>query len=161
MCRRAVKQKYNQLTKQKVFEHKIEVIMSWQIGIEILMPVWIPGVDITRNAFLRTSFKMLKNGQCTSRNVRFKLFVVGALKLFSSKDIMCKPYCFCTKKNQTKLERICKHESSSKSVQVVANIHVNLQFSGKTALKRHITLSYKYQASEGKIHFVPFFTKIY
>ena len=24
------------------------------------MPVWIPGVDITRTAFLRTSFKMLK-----------------------------------------------------------------------------------------------------
>ena len=65
------------------------------------------------------------------------------------------------KKNQTELERICKHECSSKSVQVVANIHVNLQFCGKTALKRHITLSYKYRASEGKKHFVPFFTKKY
>ena len=64
------------------------------------------------------------------------------------------------KKNQTKLKRICKHESSSKSVQVVANIHVNLQFRSKAALKGHITLSYKYRASkasEGKIHFVPFF----
>ena len=64
------------------------------------------------------------------------------------------------KKNQTNLERICKHESSSKSVQVVPNIHVNLQFCGKAALKRHITLSYKYrasEASEGKIHFVSFF----
>ena len=69
------------------------------------------------------------------------------------------PYCLCTK-NQTKLKRICKHESSSKSVQVAANIHVNLQFCGKAALKRHIRLSYKYrasEASEGKIHFVPFF----
>ena len=47
MCRRAVKQQYNQLTNQNVFEHKIEVIMSWQICIEVLMPVWIPGVDIT------------------------------------------------------------------------------------------------------------------
>ena len=68
------------------------------------------------------------------------------------------------KKNQTKLERICKHESSSKSVQAVPNIHVNLQFCGKATLKRHITLSYKYRASkasEGKIHFVPFFTKKY
>ena len=67
-----------------------------------------------------------------------KLFVVGTLKL----------------------ERICKHESSSKSVKVVANIHVSLQFCGKAALKRRITLSYKYrasEASEGKIHFVPFF----
>ena len=36
--------------------------MPWQIGIEVLMPVWIPGVDITRTAFLRTSFKMLKKG---------------------------------------------------------------------------------------------------
>ena len=73
---------------------------------------------------------------------------------------MRKPYCLCTKKNQTKLERICKHESSSKSAQVVANIYINLQFCGKAALKRHITLSYKYRASEaneGKIHFVPFF----
>ena len=66
------------------------------------------------------------------------------------------------KKKSNKLERICKHESSSKSVKVVANIHVSLQFCGKAALKRRITLSYKYrasEASEGKIHFVPFFTK--
>ena len=34
--------------------------MPWQIGIEVLMPVWVPSVDITRTAFLRTSFKMLK-----------------------------------------------------------------------------------------------------
>ena len=34
--------------------------MSWQICIEVQMPVWIPDVDITRTAFLRTSFKMLK-----------------------------------------------------------------------------------------------------
>ena len=67
---------------------------------------------------------------------------------------------FCTKKNQTKLKRICKHESSSKSVQVVANIHVNFQFCGKAALKGHITLSYKYrvsEASEGKNIFCAFF----
>ena len=77
---------------------------------------------------------------------------------------MRKPFYLCRKKNQTKLKTICKHESSSKSVQVVANIHVNLQFCGKAALKEHITLSYKYrasEASEGKIHFVPFFTKKY
>ena len=57
---------------------------------------------------------------------------------------------------------ICKHESSSKSVKVVANIHVSLQFCGKAALKRRVTLSYKYrasEASEGKIHFEPCFTK--
>ena len=47
MCRKAVKQCYNQLTNQNVFERKIEVIMSWQICIEALVPVWIPGVDIT------------------------------------------------------------------------------------------------------------------
>ena len=72
---------------------------------------------------------------------------------------MRKPYCLCTKKSD-KTKKVCKHESSSKSVQVVANIHVNLQFCGKAALKGHITLSYKYrasEASEGKIHFVPFF----
>ena len=45
---------------------------------------------------------------------------------------------------------ICKHESSSKSVKVVANIHVSLQFCGKAALKRRVTSSYKYRASEGK-----------
>ena len=87
-------------------------------------------------------------------------FVVGALKLFSSKDIMRKPYCLYTK-NQTKLKKICKHESSSKSNQVVANIHVNLQFCGKAALKRHTTLSYKYrasEASEGKNTFCAFFS---
>ena len=77
---------------------------------------------------------------------------------------MRKPYCLCTKKSN-KTRKVCKNESSSKSVQVVANIHVNLQFCDKAALKRHITLSYKYrasEASEGKIHFVPFFfTKTY
>ena len=55
--------------------------------------------------------------------------------------------CLCTKKSN-KLERIFEHESSSKSVKVVANIHVSLQFCSKAALKRHITLSYKYRASE-------------
>ena len=74
---------------------------------------------------------------------------------------MRKPYCLYTK-NQTKLKRICKHESSSKSNQVLANIHVNLQFCGKAALKRHTTLSYKYrasEASEGKYILCLFFTK--
>ena len=150
MCRKAVKQCYNQLTNQNVFEHKIEVIMSWQICIEALVPVWIPGVDITHAGlpFWEHVLKCWKKGS----NVQFKLFVVGTLKLFSSKDIMRKPYCLCKKKKKKKLERICEHESSSK----VANIHVSLQFGGETALKRRITLSYKYQASEEKIHFVPF-----
>ena len=62
--------------------------------------------------------------------------------------ILCANHTVFVQKHQTELERICKHECSSKSVQVVANIHVNLQFFGKTALKRHITLSYKYRASE-------------
>ena len=44
-------------------------------------------------------------------------------------------------------------------VPVVANTHVSLQFCGKAALKRRITLSYEYRASEGKIHFMHFFTK--
>ena len=57
------------------------------------------------------------------------------------------------KKKSNKLERICEHESSSKSGKIVANIHVSLQFCGKAALKRRITLSYKYRASEEKIHF--------
>ena len=91
--------------------------------------------------------------------MKLESFVVGMLKLFSSKDIMRKPYCLCKTNKQ---EKISKHESSSKSVKVVANIHVGLQFCGKAALKRHIT-SYKYQASEaseGEVHFVPFSPKI-
>ena len=60
-------------------------------------------------------------------------------------------------KKSNKLERICKQESSSKSVMFVANIYVSLQFCGKAALKRRITLSYKYRASEGKIHVFFFF----
>ena len=43
------------------------------------------------------------------------------------------------KKKSNKLERICKHESSSKSVKVVANIHVSLQFFGNATRKRPIT----------------------
>ena len=43
------------------------------------------------------------------------------------------------KKKKNKLERICKHESSSKSVKVLANIHVSLQFFGNAARKRRIT----------------------
>ena len=60
-----------------------------------------------------------------------------------------------TNKQTNKLERICEHESSSKSGKIVANIHVSLQFCGKAALKRRITLSYTYRASEAseeKIH---------
>ena len=71
---------------------------------------------------------------------------------------MRKPLLCLYKNNKTKtnkLERICEHESSSKSGKIVANIHVSLQFCGKAALKRRITLSYKYRASEAseeKIH---------
>ena len=43
---------------------------------------------------------------------------------------------------------ICEHERSSKSVKIVANIHVSLQFCDTAALKRRMTLSYKYRASE-------------
>ena len=56
MCRRAVK--LDIPTNQNVFEHKIEVIMPWQICIEVLVPVWIQ----PRTSFLRTSFEMLKKG---------------------------------------------------------------------------------------------------
>ena len=59
MGRRAVKQLYNQLTNQNVFEHvedKIEVIMSWQIRVEVLVPVWIPGVDITQDCLPENKF---------------------------------------------------------------------------------------------------------
>ena len=66
------------------------------------------------------------------------------------------------KKKSNKLESICEHESSSKSVKIVANIHVSLQFCGKAALKRRITLSYKYRASEAseeKIKFGPFLSQ--
>ena len=44
----------------------------------------------------------------------------------------------------------------------VANTYVSLQFCGKAALKRRITLSYKYrssEASEGKIRFFFFSPK--
>ena len=64
---------------------------------------------------------------------------------------MRKPYIraevVCTKQSN-KLERICEHESVRKSVKVVANIHVSLQFCDKAALKRRITLPYKYRACE-------------
>ena len=66
------------------------------------------------------------------------------------------------KKKSNKLERICEHENSGKSGKIVANIHVSFQFCGKAALKRCITLSYKYRASEAneeKIHFGPFSPK--
>ena len=85
--------------------------------------------------------------------------------MFLSKEKKRKLYisCLCTKQSN-KLEMICEHESSSKSVKIVAHIHVSLQFCGKAALKRHITLSYKYRASEAsekkqKKHFVPFSPK--
>ena len=52
---------------------------------------------------------------------------------------MRKPYCLCTKQSN-KLERICKHERSSKSV--------SPQFCGKAALKRRITLSYKMSCAD-------------
>ena len=41
---------------QNVFEHKIEVIMSSQICIEVLVPVWIPGVDITQDCLPQNKF---------------------------------------------------------------------------------------------------------
>ena len=63
---------------------------------------------------------------------------------------MRKAYCLCKKKDQ----RICD-ESSSKSVKVVANIHVSLQFCDKAALERYITLSNTERAR--KNNFVPFF----
>ena len=53
MCRKVVNQPTNQ---QNAFEHKIEVIMSWQICVEVLVPVWIPGVDITQDYLLENMF---------------------------------------------------------------------------------------------------------
>ena len=97
------------------------------------MPVWVPGVDIIRTAFLRTSFKMLK------KRVVFKQEC--PVQLICSRDANHIVFVQKTKKSN-KLERICKHESSSKSVMVVANIYVSLQFCGKAALKRRTTLSY-------------------
>ena len=86
--------------------------------------------------------------------------------MFCSRDdqrILCANHFVFVQKNiiSKKQERISKHESSSKSVKVVANIHVGLQLCGKAALKRHI-IPYKYrasEASEGEVHFVPFFSK--
>ena len=60
---------------------------------------------------------------------------------------MRKPYCLCTKQSN-KLERIFKHERSSKSVTVVGNIHLSPQFCGKAAVKRRITLSYKMSCAD-------------
>ena len=96
---------------------------------------------------------MLKKGSVQAINVRFKLFVVGTLKLIKGYYYYAQTILSLCKKSN-KLERICKYESFSKSVKIVANIHVSLQFCGKVALKRRITLSYKYRASEasqGKI----------
>ena len=59
------------------------------------------------------------------------------------------------KKKSNKLERICKHESSSKSVKVVANIHVSLQFCVNAALKRRITKLIP--SARGKNTFCAFF----
>ena len=67
--------------------------------------------------------------------------------------MLCANHIVFVQKKSNKLERICEHESSSKSGKIVANIRVSLQFCGKAALKRRITLSYKYRASEEKIHF--------
>ena len=94
------------------------------------MPVWIPGVDIPRTTFLRTSFKMLK--RVVYKHMKQECFVVGLLKLFSSK-VLCANHFVFVQKNiiSNKQERISKHESSSKSIKVVANIHVGLQFSAR------------------------------
>ena len=51
--RKSIMQPTNQ---QNVFEHKIEVIMSWQICVDVLVPVWIPGVDITQDCLPENKF---------------------------------------------------------------------------------------------------------
>ena len=53
-----------------VFEHKIEVIMSWQICREVLNAHVDPEHQIV-TAFLRTSFE-IKNRLFTSRDFQFK-----------------------------------------------------------------------------------------
>ena len=87
--------------------------------------------------------------------------VICRRDICSHQRILCANHVVFVQKKLNKLKRICKHKSSSKSVNIVANIHVSLQFCGKAALKRRIAIPYKYRASEGKIHFVSFFsTKI-
>ena len=53
-----------------VFEHKIEVIMSWQIKRKVLVPVYIPGIDITVSDFDCLPEK--KNGKSRFRNFEKK-----------------------------------------------------------------------------------------
>ena len=119
------------------------------------MPVWIPGVEI--------SFKMLKKGSVQAHEAG--MFFSRDVEAVFIKGYYAQTILFFVQKNiiSNKHERISKHESSSRSVKVVANVHVGLQFCGKAALKRHI-ISYKYrasEASEGEVHFVPFFHQKY
>ena len=69
--------------------------------------------------------------------------------------------CLCTKQSNT-LERICEHESTSESVKTVANIHLSLQFCGKAALKRRLSLSNTERAKRArKKMFCAFFHQKY
>ena len=95
---------------------------------------------------MRTSFKMLKERVVCKQESLVQVICSRDVETVLIKDIAQTILSLYKKSN--KLERICKHESSSKNVKVVANILVCLQFSGKAALKRRITLSYKYRVSE-------------
>ena len=65
-----------------------------------------------------------------------KLFVVGTLRQFSSKDFMSKPCLVFAQNDSIKLVRLCEHESSSKGVTAAA-------------LEKNPSIPfYKYRASE-------------
>ena len=109
--------------------------------------MWILGVDITQDCL--PSFKMLKKG-----SVQAVIFDSSSHQL-----ILCANHNVFVQKYQTNFKGYANMRVPVK-VLSVANIHVSLQFCGKAALNGHITLSYRAsEASEEKIHFVPFFTK--
>ena len=71
-----------------------------------------------------------------SSNFRVITTIVLGVRIFKKFTVSC----LCTKQSN-KEERICEHESSSKSVKIEVNIHGSLQFCSTAALKRRITLS--------------------
>ena len=96
---------------------------------KVLVPVWIPA----RTAFLRASFKMLKKREVYKQECPVQVICSRNVEAVLIKG--CANHIVFVQKKSNELERICKHESSSKSVKVVANIHVSLQFCGKAAPK--------------------------
>ena len=80
---------------------------------------------------LPSSEQVLKGSVQAGMFGSFKLFVVRSHLRKKAQTI----HKLSLYKTINKLERICELESSSKSVKIVANIYVSLQFCGKAVLK--------------------------